>query len=158
PPDLLLEADVIILAVRDAGIEEVARTLVGSGLVNRHHILLHCSGAMSADEALAAVKGEVGGVGTLHPLRAIPDGRAAMRALAGTVFGVEGDDAGRRAAKALVHKLGGRALELHGPRMAAYHAAASIASNYLVVLLDLAAELLGQAGVEPTMAMEALIP
>src|SRR5690606_34676972 len=114
PPDLLLEADVVVLAVRDAAIAEVARTLVGSGLVNRHHVLVHCSGALSAEEALGAVAREVGGIGTLHPLRSIPDGRAAMRDLAGTLFGVEGDEAGHRMAVRLARAVGGRTLELTG--------------------------------------------
>jgi predicted short-subunit dehydrogenase-like oxidoreductase (DUF2520 family) len=158
PPDLLLEADVVILAVRDDAVAQVARTLVTSGLVNRHHVLLHCSGAVSAAEAFGAVGAEVGGIGTLHPLRAIPDGRAAMRSLDGTVFGVEGDDAGRLAAASLAVKLGGRVLELDGPKMAAYHTAASMASNFLVVLIDLAAEMFGEAGAEPAKAIDALMP
>jgi predicted short-subunit dehydrogenase-like oxidoreductase (DUF2520 family) len=158
PPDLLLEADVVVLAVRDDAIAAVARTLIGSALVNRHHVLLHCSGVISAEEAFAGVKGEVRGTGTLHPLRAIPDGRAAMRALRGTVFGVEGDEAGRQTASALVAAVGGKPLELHGPQMAAYHAAAAVASNYLVVLLDLAAGLFARAGVEADNAVAALLP
>jgi predicted short-subunit dehydrogenase-like oxidoreductase (DUF2520 family) len=158
PPDLLLEANVVLLAVRDDAIAPVARTLIGSGLVNKHHVLLHCSGAASAEEHLGAVAAEVGGIGTLHPLRAIPDGAAAMRTLRGTVFGVEGDAAGLRAAGLLVAALGGTALELSGERMAAYHAAAAVASNYVVVLLDLAAALLGDAGVEPSAAASALLP
>jgi predicted short-subunit dehydrogenase-like oxidoreductase (DUF2520 family) len=158
PPDLLLDADVVILAVKDDAIAQVARTLVASGLVNRHHILVHCSGVVSAEEALSAVAGEVGGIATMHPLRAIPDGRIAMRAMRGTVFGVEGDEAGRARAIALVNAMGGQVLELTSSRMAAYHAAAAMASNFVVVLLDMAAELLGQAGVEPASAVAALVP
>jgi predicted short-subunit dehydrogenase-like oxidoreductase (DUF2520 family) len=154
----LLEAEVVVLAVRDTALTDVARLLVGSGLVTRNHVLLHCSGAVSAEEALSAVRADVGGIGTLHPLRAIPDGRSAMRGFAGTVFGIEGDDRGRRLARELVAALGGRALELTGARMAAYHAAAAVASNYVVVLLDLAAELLGQAGIEDDVALSALLP
>ena len=79
PPDLLLEADVVLLAVRDSAVAEVAQQLVGTGLISSRHVLLHCSGAVSAVEAFASVAGKVGGVGTIHPLRAIADGRAAMR-------------------------------------------------------------------------------
>src|SRR3954471_19248148 len=92
PPDVLLEAEVVILAVRDQVIGEVAEMLVGTGLVNKRHVLLHCAGAESAKEALGGVVARVGGIGTLHPLSAISDARAAMRALKGTVFGVEGDE------------------------------------------------------------------
>jgi len=156
PPDLLLEADVVVLAVRDDSISDVARMLVATGLVNRHHTLIHCSGAVSAAEALAPVTGEVGGMAMMHPLRAIPDGRAAMRSMKGAMFGIEGDAHGRRDAHALVAAMGARALELGGVEVAAYHAAAAIASNYLVVLLAAATELLTEVGLAPEQASEAL--
>jgi predicted short-subunit dehydrogenase-like oxidoreductase (DUF2520 family) len=158
PPDLLLEADVVILAVRDDAISEVAAKLCATGLITRHHVMIHCSGVMPAEVAFADVRERLGGVATLHPLRAIPDGRAAMRNLGGTVFGVEGDERGRREALALVKALGGRPLELSAEQMAAYHAAAAIASNYLVALLDVAAAVMRGAGVGRDEAVAALIP
>ena len=158
PPDLLLEADVILLAVADGAIAEVARTLVGSGLVTRHHSLLHCSGVISAEEALAPVADKIGGMAMMHPLRAIPDGRAAMRHMKGTVFGIEGNERGRREAHALVAHMGATALELSGVQVAAYHAAAVIASNYLVVLIEAAAELFAGVGIPPEQAAAALVP
>ncbi|MGE5184310.1 MAG: Rossmann-like and DUF2520 domain-containing protein [Acidobacteriota bacterium] len=158
PPDILLEAEVVILAVRDQVIHEVAQMLVGTGLVNRRHVLLHCAGAASAEELLGGVADRVGGIGTLHPLSAIADGRAAMRALKGTVFGVEGNEAGRRAAEKLVGALSGIVLELRSTQMAAYHAAAALASNYVVALIDVAAQVLATAGVTPEQAAQALIP
>ncbi len=158
PPDILLEAEVVILAVRDQVIHEVAQMLVGTGLVNRRHALLHCAGAASAEELLGGVAHQVGGIGTLHPLSAIADGRAAMRALKGTVFGVEGNDAGRRAAEKLVGAIGGIVLELRSTQMAAYHAAAALASNYVVALLDVAAQVLASAGVDADQAARALVP
>lgn len=157
PPDLLLEADVVVLAVRDDAIEEVAATLVATGLITRHHVMLHCSGVVSAAEAFANVAGALGGMGTLHPLRAIPDGRATMRELAGTVFGVEGDERGRREALSLVQALGGRPLELTGERMAAYHAAAAVASNYVIAVLDAATSLLEEAGIGGDAGLGALL-
>ncbi|HEY8141459.1 MAG TPA: DUF2520 domain-containing protein, partial [Kofleriaceae bacterium] len=47
-------------------------------------------------------------------------------------------------------------LELRGVEVAAYHAAAAIASNYLVVLLAAASELLTEVGIAPEQASEAL--
>ncbi|MEP6864942.1 MAG: DUF2520 domain-containing protein [Deltaproteobacteria bacterium] len=158
PPDVLLEAEVVILAVRDGVIGEVAEMLVGTGLVNKRHVLLHCAGAASAEELLAAVRPKVGGVGTIHPLSAIADGKAAMRTLKGTVFGVEGDEHGRAAAAKLVGAIGGIVLALDSSQMAAYHTAAALASNYVVAAVDAAAETLAMAGVAPTDAVRALVP
>src|SRR5689334_13121287 len=69
-PDILLEAEVVILAVRDASIGDAAQTLVGTGLIGKRHVLLHCAGATSAEEALGGVKHVVRGIGTMHPLMA----------------------------------------------------------------------------------------
>lgn len=158
PPDILLEARVVLLAVRDPVIGEVAAMLAGTGLIGKRHVLLHCAGAVSARELLGGVADQVAGIGTLHPLSAISDGKAAMRALRGTGFGVEGDDAGRAAAGKLVAALGGIVLPLEGSQMAAYHAAAALASNYLVATIDAAAAVLASAGVAPDKAAQALIP
>lgn len=158
PPDILLEAEVVILAVRDAAITDAAQTLVGTGLVGKRHVMLHCAGATSAEEALGPVRSAIGGIGTMHPLQAIADGRAAMRALKGTVFGVEGDERGRAVASKLVAAMGGIVLALNSSQMAAYHCAAALASNYVVAAIDAAAQVLAGAGVSPTQATQALLP
>jgi predicted short-subunit dehydrogenase-like oxidoreductase (DUF2520 family) len=158
PPDILLEAEVVILAVRDGVIGEVAEMLVGTGLVNKRHVLLHCAGAASAEELLAPVRDRVGGVGTMHPLSAIADARIAMRTLKGTVFGVEGDERGKAMAAKLVAAIGGIVLPLDSTQMAAYHTAAALASNYVVATLDAAAQVLAGAGVSPADAAQALVP
>jgi predicted short-subunit dehydrogenase-like oxidoreductase (DUF2520 family) len=158
PPDVLLEAEVVVLAVRDGVIGEVAAMLVGTGLVNKRHVLLHCAGAASAEELLAKVRDKVGGVGTMHPLSAIADGKAAMRTLKGTVFGIEGDEQGRSFAGKLVGAIGGIPLALDSTQMAAYHTAAALASNYVVAAIDAAADVLASAGVHSNDAVRALIP
>lgn len=158
PPDILLEAEVVLLAVRDAAVAEVAQMLIGTGLVGKRHVLLHCAGAASAHELLGGIADKVGGIGTLHPLQAIADGRAAMRALKGTVFGVEGNDVGRAGATKLVHAIGGVVMGLESSQMAAYHCAAALASNYVVAAIDAAAQVLAGAGVSPTQAAQALVP
>jgi predicted short-subunit dehydrogenase-like oxidoreductase (DUF2520 family) len=158
PPDLLLETEVVILAVRDQAITEVAQMLLGTGLINKRHVLLHCAGAAAARELLGPVAGQVAGIATLHPLSAIADGKIAMRALRGTVFGVEGDDVGRSTAAKLVSAMSGVVLALDSSQMAAYHAAAALASNYLVAVIDAAAAVLASAGVAPDRAAAALVP
>ncbi len=158
PPDLLLEADVVLCAVRDQAISEVAAKLVATGLVNKHHVLIHCSGAFSAETAFANVASRVGGIATMHPLRSIPDGRKAMRELKGAVFGVEGDEAGKHAALALVRALQGEPLELSAKQMVAYHAAAAMTSNHLVALLDAVSDIFRSAGIAEGQVESAVLP
>lgn len=158
PPDVLLEAEVVILAVRDQVIGEVAQMLLGTGLVGRRHVLLHCSGAAAAADVLGGAAPQVGGVGTLHPLVAIADGRAGIARLPGSVFGVEGDERGRQVAVQLVGAIGGSVLSLASSQMATYHAAAALASNYLVAAVDAAASALVAAGIPEDQATAALLP
>jgi predicted short-subunit dehydrogenase-like oxidoreductase (DUF2520 family) len=158
PPDIMIESEVIILAVNDAAITEVAQMLAGTGLVGKRHVLLHCAGAASAQELLGELAPSVKGIGTMHPLSAIADAKIAMRSLKGTVFGVEGDAIGRATAERLVTALHGVVLPLEGSQMAAYHAAAAVASNYVVAAIDAAAQILATAGVAPDKAALALVP
>jgi predicted short-subunit dehydrogenase-like oxidoreductase (DUF2520 family) len=60
-----------------------------------------------------------------------------------------------RAAEALAHALGMRPLEIGDGDRAAYHAAAAVASNFLVVVEDLAERLARSAGLdrEPLVAL-----
>lgn len=162
------DVEAIILAVRDGAIGEVAESVIATGLLDGRRdggpVLLHCSGARPAAEALAQVwphgreRGCVADVATLHPLRALADGARGILALPGTVFGVEGGPHGVRVARALVRAIGGIPLVLTAEQMAAYHAAAAMASNYLVALMDAAAELLASAGMDRKDALTALLP
>ncbi len=156
--ELLATADVLLIAVRDDAICTVANMLADGKLLAAHHVLLHCSGALSARDAFSSVQSRIQGAGALHPLRAIPSGAAAVDDMSGTVFGVQGDEQGRRRAKQLVAAMGGTALELSGEQMAAYHAAAAVASNCLLALLDAAAELFEQAGIGRDASVDALLP
>jgi len=158
PPDLLLESDVVLLAVRDSAIADVATMLCGTGLITKRHVLLHCSGAISASEVLGGVSDKVGGVGTLHPLRAIADTGPVTTGLRGTVFGIEGDPMAQQVAQRLVAAMGGAALPLAREQMAAYHAAAAMAANYVVALVDAAAQALAAAGMPMDQAVAALVP
>lgn len=160
PPDLLLESDVVILAVKDSAIAEVATMLCGTGLITKRHVLLHCSGALPAGDVLGEVADKVGGIGTLHPLRAITPTNAVGEAagLRGTVFGIEGDATAQQVTRRLVTAMGGAALPLEREQMAAYHAAAAMASNYVVALVDAAAQALVAAGMPMDQAVAALVP
>lgn len=158
PPDIMMESDVIIVAVRDAAIADVAAMLVGTGLVNRRHVLVHCAGALAAEAAFAGVLGKVAGVAVMHPLRAISDGKRVIHELKGSVFGVQGDAEGCVRARRLVAAMGGNELPLERSQMVAYHAAAAIASNLVVALLDTGVATLMASGMNEQDATAALLP
>src|SRR5258708_7525666 len=68
-------ADVVVLAVRDEAITEVAARIMASvSAEDVPPILLHCAGALPAEEAFAPLTRRPLGVGVVHPLRALAGG------------------------------------------------------------------------------------
>jgi predicted short-subunit dehydrogenase-like oxidoreductase (DUF2520 family) len=102
----------------------------------------HCSGATGLD-VLAPHEAF-----SLHPLMTVPAG-APPDVLAGAGCAVDGSTPRAVAvAEALAARLGMRATRVADEDRAAYHAAASIASNFLVTLEGAAERLAATAGVE----------
>jgi len=157
-PPALSSADVVVIAVRDDRIGEVAERLVREQRLRREQVLLHTSGAHPSAEVLAVARPHVRGVGTWHPLVSFADPRAATAALDGVAFGIEGDEPARAMASRLSQALGARPVFLDGASMPLYHAGAVIAANYVVALADAARALLVEAGVSREQALPALIP
>jgi predicted short-subunit dehydrogenase-like oxidoreductase (DUF2520 family) len=157
-PDMISESDVIIISVRDERIREVADRLINEKRLRPNQIVLHTSGANAAATILAAVRPHVRAVGTLHPLVSFADARVAAEQMNEVAFGIEGDEPARAVAKRLVRALGSRAVFLDAQNMPLYHAGAVLASNYVVALADMAAQLLVTAGVPQDQALPALIP
>jgi predicted short-subunit dehydrogenase-like oxidoreductase (DUF2520 family) len=128
--------DAVLLCVPDGEIAAAAAALPQGPLAG------HCSGATGLD-----VLGAHEGFG-LHPLMTVPHGatperfRGAGCAVAGTT------PRALAAAEQLAAALGMRPATVADEDRAAYHAAASIASNFLVTLEGAAERLAATAGVE----------
>jgi predicted short-subunit dehydrogenase-like oxidoreductase (DUF2520 family) len=126
--------DAVLLCVPDAEIASAAAGVAPGPLVG------HCSGATG----LAPLAGhEAFG---LHPLMTVPAGGSARFAGAGCAVAGSTPRA-LAAALELAGALGMKAVEVADADRAAYHAAASIASNFLVTLEDAAERLAATAGV-----------
>ena len=157
-PPVLSESDVVIIAVRDDRISEVAARLVRERRLRPGQVLLHTSGANPARTILAPAVAHVRAVGTLHPLVSFADARVAVEGLDEIAFGIEGDEPARALAQQIVRALGARAVMLEAENLALYHAGAVIASNYVVAMADTARSLLVKAGVPAEEALPVLIP
>lgn len=138
-------AEVALLCVPD---DEIATAAAAVGAAApRLRLIGHTSGATELD----ALAGAGAAAFSLHPLQTIPDGDAA---LLGAPAAIEGSDAGALDfARELAGALGMVPFELPPGSRAAYHAAASIASNFLVTLEESAAALLAEAGIEDGRAL-----
>jgi predicted short-subunit dehydrogenase-like oxidoreductase (DUF2520 family) len=129
-------ATTVLLCVPDAEIAAAAAAIAPGPLVG------HCSGASGLD-VLAPHEAF-----SLHPLMTVPAG-APPDVLRGAGCAVDGSTPRALAvAEALAIRLSMRATRVQDEDRAAYHAAASIASNFLVTLEGAAERLAATAGVE----------
>ena len=144
-----LDAEAYLLAVRDPFIASTATAILAAHR-GAPPVLLHTAGGLSS--AILREAGAAGGA-VLHPLAAFA-GREVP--LAGVLFAIEGDDRGRQVALALVTRLRGQPLVLDAAQLARYHAAAVLASNHVLALVEDAARLLRDLGVERTVAQNGL--
>jgi predicted short-subunit dehydrogenase-like oxidoreductase (DUF2520 family) len=153
-PSSLGDADVVVLAVRDDVIESAAAAL--ASVLRPGQVLLHTSGLAEAAALGAMGRGVEGG--SMHPLQTFVDPAAGAERFRGAFVAVEGSAAARRAATDIAEALGARPVALRAGGKAAYHAAAVVASNYLVVLTSLATRLCARAGLDEATAIEMLAP
>jgi predicted short-subunit dehydrogenase-like oxidoreductase (DUF2520 family) len=116
------DADVVLLCVPDEAIAEAAACIAG-----RDGVLVgHCSGATTL-EPLAPHEAF-----SLHPLMTVTAAGADFRGAGAAIAG--STDRARDTARMLATALGMTPFEVPDGDRAAYHAAASIASNFLVTL------------------------
>ena len=129
-------AGIVLLCVPDAEIAAAAAAVTRGPLVG------HCSGATG----LAPLAGHEGFA--LHPLMTVPAG-APPSVFAGAGCAIDGaSPRALEAARAIAERLGMRVTRVAEADRAAYHAAASIASNFVVTLEAAAERLAATAGVD----------
>lgn len=157
PPEVTLAADVVLITVPDRKIRAVTENIARRGGFVPGQVVAHTSGALGSGE-LSAARECGAAVISIHPLQSFADTESGAARLAGVYFAVEGDAAARPAAERIVRDLGGVLLHLKSEDKALYHAAACVASNYLVALIHMATDLLRRCGLDREHALKALVP
>lgn len=150
-------ADVVILAVPDRVIPSVAIEVAAGGALKRDASVVHLAGGLPSG-ILSGVLAAGGYRGAMHPLQSFASVDAAVGSIADTYFFLEGDAPALAVMQALVADLKGRPVTIDAGDKALYHAAAAVASNFLVTLMDFAVTLLSKTGVSRETALEALLP
>lgn len=146
-----LEGRVVLLCVPDAAIAPLAERIGSAGAPPA--LIGHSSGATRL-EALAGAG--AAGAFSLHPLQTVPDGETDLTGCPAAVAGSTPE--ALEFALDLARTTGMSPFEVSEADRAIYHAAASIASNYLVTIEQTAAELLGGIAVEnPREILEPLV-
>ena len=144
----------VLLTVPDHAIREVAQKLTHFPFP-RGTPVLHTSGAVEVD-ALTLLADRGCSTGGLHPLVAVPNPVDGVRLLRNAWWGVEGEGPAFALASRVVASADGRTLRIPPGGRALYHAAAVLASNYLLALLSVAEGVMVRGGIPAEQGREAL--
>jgi predicted short-subunit dehydrogenase-like oxidoreductase (DUF2520 family) len=143
-PATPIQADLLVLAVRDKEIEPLAAALAAAGSVGRTTVVVHVAGARSA-EVLAPLRGSAAGVAQLHPMIAFATPAFAPSLVGGHAH-VAGDEVAVRVARRFCRSLGLVPRTFAGLDTVGYHAAAGLVANGAAALAALGQELLARSG------------
>lgn len=156
-PSERIEANFVILAVRDRDIAPCAEALRDRRLVGHKDVaVVHCAGALGP-EALAAVRGDRVWVAQMHPMISFASPSFAPFLERGQLH-IDGDPGAVRAARSLGMCLGMTPRTFSGLDRVAYHAAAGLVANGAAALAAAGVDLLERAGIDRRTAAEMLGP
>lgn len=153
--DFISEADLIFITTPDQNIEQVAQDLFTKDLVSRASCLVHMSGACSS-KILANDK-KVGRL-SLHPLQSIADVETGIEKLPKSFFTIEGNKLGLEVGQKILEFINADYQIISTKDKPVYHAAACVASNYLVAIINLAFDLNEEIGISKNSSRAGLLP
>lgn len=156
-PEAAAQGTCIIIATPDDSIEPVCRSLSESGAIRPDHKVVHVSGACGLG-SLASARRPGARVAAIHPIQTLADIDSAVARIPGSTFGVTADDEIMPWAFRLVNDLGGKPIVISDADRPLYHAAACIASNYLVSLVHLVQGIYQHFGLASAEALRAFWP
>ena len=155
-PKKAIDADLLILAVRDRELHPLAEALAEQKLVTKKTACVHVSGATNA-EALAPLRAVSAGVAQMHPMISFASRTSFPSLLRGHVH-VKGDPVAEKRARTFAKKLGMTPRTFESLDTIGYHAAAGLVANGAAALAAIGAKLLVASGVPEDDAARMLGP
>ena len=155
-PSRALDADLVVLAVRERQLVAIASELAGAGILPRRAVCVHTAGSLDA-EPLATLRPVCAGVAQMHPMISFASTEHAPTLARGNVH-IQGDPAAVRRATALARRLGMTPRTIPRLDTVGYHAAAGLVANGAAALAAAGVELLVRSGVPADQAPRLLGP
>lgn len=157
PEQITLEADIVFITTPDREIAPASADIAKRGGFRPGQVVAHTSGAHPSHE-LRGVRDARALAVSIHPLQSFADVKLAKENLPGSYFALEGDEGALPLAHQVVEDLQGKAFTIKAEDKYLYHAAACIASNYLVALMHFSTGLYGRFGLSREEAFQAMLP
>jgi predicted short-subunit dehydrogenase-like oxidoreductase (DUF2520 family) len=141
----------------ESGPEEDLEEIKNNYKNDKRMIFIHFSGSKSLKVLKSAEK--AGALtASIHPLKSFASIENAIKTLSGTVFGLtSSNNFSKKIASHIVKILGGTIIEVEDSKKPLYHAAACVASNYLVSLINYAVKIHEGIGIEADVSLKGLM-
>ncbi len=168
--DAARQGDIVFITTPDDTIGAVCGLIAENSGFSDNARVFHCSGALASTVLASAKKrgraaSDAGHVrtGSLHPLQSFATVQQKSpekdpNPFEKIIMAVEGDAEAVETGVKIAADLGARPFTIRTDGKMLYHAAAVVASNYLVTLMNLAIELMSASGVSRPQAFEILAP
>jgi predicted short-subunit dehydrogenase-like oxidoreductase (DUF2520 family) len=157
PLQAALRAKIIFITTCDDSIKSVCDEISKNGGVAPGKKVVHTSGASGLD-LLESARDSGAKVASIHPIQSFADTAGAIENIPGSTFGITSEEEIKNWSVQIVKDIGGIPFLVSEKDKPLYHAAACIASNYLVTLMDTALEVYCALGLNPEEATKAFWP
>ena len=137
------DTDLIVISVPDDKLETAITDLSEQWKFSAGTLVVHTSG-LHESELMNPLSQKGAKIVSIHPAASFPDGNPLP--FEGMRFGVEGRDSDE--GLKLVSELGGIPYRIDPGKKSLYHAACTLASGYLNILLDVSKDMMSAAGIE----------
>lgn len=156
PKKAALDADCILITTPDDNIRSACIEIADSELL-KNKFVFHMSGAGGLD-LLDSAKEAGAVIASIHPVQSFSSIDTAINSIPGSIFGITADKRARKLSEIIVLDLRGIPIFIKPAQKPLYHAAACIASNYLVSLLSIVESTYESIGISNTNARKAYLP
>jgi predicted short-subunit dehydrogenase-like oxidoreductase (DUF2520 family) len=157
PWEITGRADIVFITTPDDAIAETCRGIIGQNGLKENSVVLHCSGSLPSTILSTGERSDIH-IGSLHPLQSFASIKTDRNPFRDIIAAVEGDETAVQIARGIATDLGAICIEIKTEAKPLYHAAAVVASNYLVSLMDLSFRLIAAAGITGSDAVRVLYP
>jgi predicted short-subunit dehydrogenase-like oxidoreductase (DUF2520 family) len=152
----LEDRTLVFVCVQDRNIYKAATELAACAEAARHRFVHPC--ATKGPLALDVLKQVGAQIGAMHLLQSFGPSPFAWQRIAGSFAAIEATGKLKRELWQVARAVGALPFEIRGNQRAAYHAAAVLASNALVTLLDAGERILKSAKFDSAPAATMLLP
>jgi predicted short-subunit dehydrogenase-like oxidoreductase (DUF2520 family) len=145
PARVTRHADIVFITTPDGEIADTCRAIAEKDGFKKGTVVVHVSGALPST-VLSSAKSLGVAIGSMHPLQSVAS-KDGVDVFQGIPFSIEGDVAAREVMSKIADDLGATHFRIETVHKSLYHAAASMACNYLVTLESAAFELMEETGI-----------